>query len=92
MKILGKRMLSIVSVLALMLTLAMTCGLIVPMTASADTVYYSENFNSYSNGVLPSNWTINSDSGITDITVQDGALVINALGTDAQTRVFYTGS
>ncbi len=92
MKTIGKRLLSVVSVLALVAGMVAACGLTLPFVAAAETVYFSENFDSYSNGTLPSNWTISSDSGITDITVQDGGLVINGLGTDAQTRVFYTGS
>ncbi len=77
-------------VLSLLLSMTAVCGL--SFTASAAAVLYSENFNSYANGALPTNWTINSDSGYTDIKVQDGGLVINGIGTDAQTRVFYTGS
>ncbi len=90
MKTISRRALSWASVVALVITMVAACGL--TLVSAADAVYYSENFNSYSNGTLPSNWTISSDSGITDITVQDGGLVINGLGTDAQTRVFYTGS
>ncbi len=92
MKTMGKRALSWISTIAVLLTMVAVCGLTIPFASAADTVYYSENFNSYSNGTLPSKWTISSDSGITDIKVQDGALIINGLGTDSQTRVFYTGS
>lgn len=92
MKNFGKRALSLVSVFSLMLMAMSVCGLTIPLASAADAVYFSENFNSYSNGTLPTNWTISSDSGIKDIKVQDGALVINGLGTDSQTRVFYTGS
>ena len=90
MKTISRRALSWASVIALVITMVASCGL--TFVSAADAVYFSENFNSYSNGTLPSNWTIASDSGITDIKVQDGALVINGLGTDSQTRVFYTGS
>jgi len=90
MKTISKRALSWMSVIALVITMVATCGL--TLVSAAEAVYYSENFNSYSNGTLPADWTISSDSGITDIKVQDGGLVINGLGTDAQTRVFYTGS
>ncbi len=88
----GKRLISWISALAMLVTMVAACGLTVPMAASAEAVYFSENFNSYSNGTLPSGWTISSDSGINDIKVQDGALIINGRGTDSQTRVFYTGS
>ncbi len=91
MKIISRRTLSWVSVVALVITMIAACGL-TSFVSAADAVYYSENFNSYANGTLPANWTVSSDSGITDIKVQDGGLVINGLGTDAQTRVFYTGS
>ncbi|MBQ4617011.1 MAG: hypothetical protein IJB27_01395 [Clostridia bacterium] len=88
----GRFVVSWLSVLSLLMTMFAVSGLVIPMAASAETVYYSENFNSYANGTLPSNWTISSDSGIKDIKVQDGALVINGIGSDSQTRVFYTGS
>lgn len=89
MKKLCKRAVSWTSAVTLVLTMIAMCGLTLPV--AADTVLFSENFDSYANGTLPSNWTISSDSGYTDITVQDGALVINGLGTDAQTRVVYVG-
>ncbi len=90
MKTISRRALSWASVIALLITMVASCGL--TLVSAADAVYFSENFNSYANGTLPANWTISSDSGIKDIQVQDGALVINGLGTDSQTRVFYTGS
>ncbi len=92
MKTISRSALSWASVVALVITMVAACGLTLPFVSAADAVYYSENFNSYANGTLPANWTISSDSGITDIKVQDGGLVINGLGTDSQTRVFYTGS
>jgi len=92
MRNIGRHAISFLSALSVLLTMVAACGLVLPMAVSAETVYYTENFDSYSNGTLPSDWQISSDSGITDIKVQDGALVINGLGTDAQTRVFYTGS
>lgn len=89
-----KRAVSWLSVVTLLMTMIAVCGLSLPAAATTtdSTVLFSENFDSYENGVLPENWTINSDSGITDVTVQDGGLVINGLGSDSQTRVFYTGS
>jgi len=88
----GKKLVSWIAVAAMLLTMFSVSGLALFTTAAVGDVLYSENFNSYSNGTLPSNWTISSDSGITDISVQGGGLVINGLGTDSQTRVFYTGS
>ncbi|MBQ3094665.1 MAG: DUF1080 domain-containing protein, partial [Clostridia bacterium] len=88
----GKKSLVWTLVLSLVLMTTAVFGSVVP-TASAATVLFSENFNSYSNGTLPTNWKVASPSGVTDISVQDGGLVIKAKGTsDAQTGVVYQGS
>ncbi|MBR5135388.1 MAG: DUF1080 domain-containing protein, partial [Clostridia bacterium] len=86
-----KRALSWFSVSAMLVTMMAVGGFTLATTAADSTVLFSENFDSYANGVLPSNWTISSDSGYTDIKVQDGGLVINGRGSDSQTRVFYQG-
>ncbi len=91
MKRLCTRAVSWISVMALLVTMIAVCGFGVSAAEEAK-VLFSENFDSYANGTLPTNWVIKSDSGITDVSVQDGGLVINGLGSDAQTRVFYGGS
>ncbi len=90
MRYTGKRMVVWAVVLTLLVSMFAVCGLTLP--ASAATVLFSENFNSYSNGSLPANWTISSDSGYKTVSVENGGLVINGRGSDAQTRVVYLGS
>lgn len=92
MQTIGKRAVVWTSVLALVIVMLAACGLTMPLSASAGAVLFSENFNSYSNGTLPANWTISSDSGYNTVSVEDGGLVVNGLGSDLQTRVVYFGS
>lgn len=93
MKNVFRSALSLLSVAALLVTMAAGCGLTLSAVA-ADTVLYEENFDSYTNGTLPSGWTVmNAHANNVDVSVQDGALQLSAAGTtDAQTRVFYLGS
>ncbi|MBQ9413701.1 MAG: DUF1080 domain-containing protein [Clostridia bacterium] len=91
MRSIGKQALSYVLSLALLVSLLAVCGTILP--TSAATVLFSENFNSTANGSLPSGWIVSSPSGVTDVSVQDGGLVIKAAKTsDAQTGVVYMGN
>ncbi len=90
MQNIGRRAVVWTAMIALVISMLATCGITMP--ASAATVLFSENFNSTSNGSLPANWTISSDSGYKTVSVENGALIVNGRGSDAQTRVVYLGS
>lgn len=87
-----KKALSYILTLVMLSTMLAVGGLTLSFSAESGAVLFSENFDATPNGTLPDGWVVASPSGVTDIAVQDGGLVITAAHTsDAQTGVVYMG-
>ncbi len=92
MRKISKKIVALACVMTMLMTMFSVSGLTLVTTAAEGTVLFTENFNSYANGTLPSDWKVSSDSGYNTVSIQNGALQIDGRGHDWQTRVVYLGS